>query len=114
MCHPDDIAAVVTTVATTYPDHLPALASRQEQISHSEKAQLFSALAVLLRRSMLIGPLWCKVAPLMAKIVEYLSKIKCGAVPAFSQVKNLIGRVLRDHMSKFLERLATPKGEHRG
>ena len=169
MCHPDDIAAVVTTVATTHSESLASLPTPSpnqtdpnmatEVINRSYehkmatkkrippkdtrtittstpttgthitlvtatatshvhtnggKAQLFRAFAVLLRRSMLIGPLWCKVAPLMAKIAEYLSKIKCGTVPTFSRAKNFVGRVLRDHVSELLERLTTPKGECRG
>ena len=112
---PSDTAIAATSTPTTE-THITLVTATATTYAHTdgENVQLCRAFAVLLRRSMLIGPLWCKVAPLMAKIIEFISKLQCEPVTAVSKATHLIGRVLCDYACKFLERLTTPKGEYQG
>ena len=109
---PSDTAIAATSTPTTE-THITLVTATATTYAHTdgENVQLCRAFAVLLRRSMLIGPLWCKVAPLMAKIIEFISKLQCEPV---RNATHLISRVLCDHACKFLERLSTQNGEYQG
>ena len=154
-CHPDDIAAVITTVATgptelaaacppsTNQSNLGAMTSgtrpiRERKIdvadgmpakvsitptstspthspSNTGGTQLWGAFTVLVQRSMVIGPLHSKVAPLMAKTAKKLSsKIPRAPLETCARATNVIGRATCDYACQFLEDLVTPEGECQG
>ena len=152
-CHPDDIAAVITTVATgptelaaayppnqsnlgtvtsgTCPIHerkidvadgmprkvsiTPTSTSPTHSPSNTGGTQLWGAFTVLVQRSMVIGPLHSKVAPLMAKTAKKLSsKIPRAPLETCARATNVIGRATCDYACQFLEDLVTPEGECQG
>ena len=154
-CHPDDIAAVITTVATgptelaaacppsTNQPNLGAMTSGTRPIherkidvadgmpakvsitptstnpthspSNTGETQLWGAFTVLVQRSMTIGPLHSKVAPLMANTAKKLSsKIPRAPLETCARATNVIGRATCDCACQFLEGLVTPEGECQG
>ena len=154
-CHPDDITAIITTVAADQYEPVSARASHTElsdvlrttyerkvsrrdplptadvrastaairptthttatPTAHAQasagNAHMWRAFVVLIERSLLIGPLWCKVAPLTGRIVAIGSKIPRAPLTACTRATNTIARVMCGFACKFLEGMVTPKGE---